>query len=796
MIVSIFKKVTDTTNPFNKSVIYCLERIRDGKSKELVEQIRACSTKDEQKQYKNQLPGVCFNGTFKSRSVKGIEQRSGLMILDFDNMSHTAEAILFKDELMFNQYVFSAWISPSGKGVKALVKIPTEGDFKGYFDALRTYFDSDYWDSSGSNLDRFCFESYDPDIFINEDSMIWTQLEEPEIEEIGSIDVMIPIKSDNRIIENLMKWWERKYGMIPGEKNNNLFKLAAAFNDFGINKSECENVMLRFDEGGKENEIRKIIKSAYSKTSQFGTRYFEDNTSKAKIEKHIRAGKKTNDIIKILPEFTQEEVEKCVDAIKETGNIEDFWTYNSQNRIQLSIHQYKFWLQQNNFFKYFPADSNTYSFIKKEQNLIEETNEKRIKDFTLSSLLSREEIGYQPYDLMAGATKYFTSEFLSMLDSAQVEMMEDTAEKCYLYYRNCAVEITKEGITNHEYIDLDGYVWKRQIIDREYIASDHHQSEFRTFLWLVSGKDSAKYNSFKSVIGYLMHSYKTSASNKAIIFNDETISENPNGGSGKGLFWNALAKLKKVASIDGKTFEFTKGFPYQTVSTDTQLLVFDDVKKNFNFENLFSLITEGITLEYKGQDAIKIPVNKSPKIIITTNYTIGGVGGSFERRKFEVEMSNYFGHTRSPLDEFGHMLFDDWNAEQWVMFDNYMIQCCQYYLKHGLVSHEFTNLDVRKFIKETCFEFYDWSNDGNLPLNTRLYKDELHEAFTNEYTDYAKLSKKKFSQWLSIFGHYHGYQITENKTNNRRWIDYEKTDKTPSDPDDIWDELNDKAKEI
>jgi hypothetical protein len=118
------------------------------------------------------------------------------------------------------------------------------------------------------------------------------------------------------------------------------------------------------------------------------------------------------------------------------------------------------------------------------------------------------------------------------------------------------VEITKQGIFKHEYIDLDGYVWKRQIIDREYIASDHHKSEFRTFLWLVSGKDSAKYNSFKSVIGYLMHSYKTSASNKAIIFNDETISENPNGGSGKGLFWNALAKLKKVASIDGKTFEF------------------------------------------------------------------------------------------------------------------------------------------------------------------------------------------------------------------------------------------------
>ena len=792
MIVSIFKKVTDTTNPFNKSALYCLERIRDGKSKELVLQIRALS-KEEQRPLKNQLPGVCFNGTFKNRSIKGIEQRSGLIVLDFDNMSHQAEAVQFKEQMITNQYVFSAWISPSGKGVKALIKIPTDGEFKGYFNALCTYFDSDYWDNSGSNIDRFCFESYDPEIYINQDSTTWTQIEEPEIEEIGSMDVMIPIKSDNRIIDNLLKWWDRKYGMAEGSKNNNLFKLAAAFNDFGINQSECENVLLKFDEGGKEIEIRKIVKSAYAKTSQFGTRFFEDSASKIKIEKHIRAGKKTADIIKILPEFNQDEVDKCVDAIKETGNIEDFWTYTKSNKIQLSIHQYKFWLQQNNFFKYFPVDSNTYSFIKKEQNLIEETNEKRIKDFTLGSLLSREEIGYQPYDMMAGATKYFTSEFLSMLDSAQVDMLEDTADKCYLYYKNCAVEITKKVITKHEYIDLDGYVWKRQIIDREYTKHDHHDSEFRTFLWLVSGKDSAKYNSFKSVIGYLMHSYKTSANNKAIIFNDETISENPNGGSGKGLFWNALAKLKKVASIDGKTFEFTKSFPYQTVSTDTQLLIFDDVKKNFIFANLFSLITEGITLEYKGQDAIKLPVTKSPKIVITTNYTIGGVGGSFERRKFEVEMSNYFGYNKSPLDEFGHMLFDDWNNDQWMMFDNFMIQCCQFYLKHGLVSHEFTNLDVRKFIKETCFEFYDWSSDQNLPLNIRLYKDELHDIFINEYTDYSKLSKKRFTQWLSIFGQFHSHKIIEGKTNNRRWIIFENENTPPPPPDDVWDELNNKA---
>ena len=789
MIVSIFKKVTDTTTPYNKDVLYCLNRIKEGKSKELVEKVRSFATKDEQKPYKNELPGVCFNGTFTHRKISGLNQRSGLIVLDFDDMAHKDEAKQFKDELIKDNYIFSAWISPSAKGVKALVKIPKEGNFKGYFDSLRSYFDSEYWDNTGSNIDRFCFESYDPELYINVNSLEWTQIEEPDLDDIGSSDVTIPIKSDNRIIENLLKWWDKKYGMVAGAKNNNLFILASAFNNYGINKSECENVLLKFDEGGKDKEILKIIKSAYSKSSQFGIKFFEDVISKEKIEKQIRAGKKTSDIVKSLPEFSQDEIEKCVDSIKDTGNIDDFWTYTKQNKIQLSIHQFKFWLQQNNFFKYFPTDSNTYTFIRKEQNLIEETNEKRIKDFTLSSLLSREEIGFQPYDLMAGSSKYFTSEFLSMLDSSEVDMLEDTADKCYLYYRNSCIEITKQGIKEHEYIDLNGYVWKKQIVDREYKKCDHHKSEFRTFLWLISGKDSAKYNSFKSVIGYLMHSYKTSANNKAIIFNDQTISENPNGGSGKGLFWNALAKLKKVSSIDGKTFEFTKSFPYQTVSTDTQLLVFDDVKKHFNFENLFSLITEGITLEYKGQDAIKLPVTKSPKIVITTNYTIGGVGGSFERRKFEVEMSDYFGYHRSPLDEFGHMLFDDWNEEEWARFDSYMINCCQYYLKNGLVSHDFTNLDVRKFIKETSFEFYEWSKDDHLPLNTRLYKDELHRLFTEEYTDYTKLSKKKFTQWLHVFAEYHKHKIFEGKTNNIRWIVFESDNVQPPQDEDVWDNV-------
>jgi len=768
-IISIFKNVKDTSNPFYKSVEYALERIKNGKSKEIVEQIRQLP-KDKANKLKQQLPSVCFQGKFKYRNESSLIQHSGFMILDFDNIT---DVEVFKKELSKNEYIYAAWVSPSGNGIKALTKIPPEKEnHKGYFLSFEKYLDSPNFDASGKDVSRACFESYDEDIYINPNSLIWSEKEEPEIEDVGSLssEITIPITSENRIIENLLEWWKKKYGTTKGDRNNNIFKLAAAFNDFGINIREAENVLIKFSQKDfTEQEIKTTLKSAYKKVSSFGTKAFEDNETKEKIEKLVRAGKKKSEITKEIPE-AKEHIEK----IKDNLDVDEYWYFDDKNKIRLKPHKYKFWLQQNNFFKYYPSEkSSTYTFIKRDQNLLEETNDKRIKDYVLTDIMNRPNIGYTPYDFMASNTGYFKPEFLSMIDAIDVDIMEDTKEKSYLYYKNCVVEVSKNEIKEIDYIDLPGHVWKRQIIDRDFKRYDHHKAEFRTFIWKIAGENIERYNTFKSVIGYLLHGYKNSANNRAIIFNDETISENPNGGSGKGLFWNALKHMKKVSSIDGKTFEFSKSFPYQTVSTDTQILVFDDVKKNFNFENLFSLITEGITLEYKGQDAVIIPVEKSPKLLITTNYTIGGVGGSHERRKFEVEMSSYFNYKHTPVDEFGHMLFSDWSEEEWLMFDNYMINCEQYYLENGLIESQYYNLETRKFIKETSFEFYEWVLDDNLTTNIRINKNDKFEDFINEYTDLKKwLTKRRFSFWLDSYANFKGYDILKTKTNGIRQVEF------------------------
>ena len=151
-------------------------------------------------------------------------------------------------------------------------------------------------------------------------------------------------------------------------------------------------------------------------------------------------------------------------------------------------------------------------------------------------------------------------------------------------------------------------------------------------------KATAAHKSLPLPIGFLMHGHKNLSYCPAVILNDEVISDNPEGGTGKGIFMNALSHMKKLVTIDGKAFAFEKSFAYQLVSVDTQILCFDDVKKYFNFERLFSVVTEGLTLEKKNKDAIKIPFNKSPKIAITTNYAIKGTGNSFQRRQWELEL--------------------------------------------------------------------------------------------------------------------------------------------------------------
>lgn len=162
MIVTILENIF-SKKPYYMHVNKALMRIKEGNSMEEVEKIRGGN-----KSIKKQVPAVLFSGKFSERNDNAIIDHSGLIVLDFDDIDvENSRSYLATDE-----YVYACWVSPSGNGLKALVKVTNSERHRDHFRALQRYFMNQYGlelDSSGINESRACYESYDPDLIINED---------------------------------------------------------------------------------------------------------------------------------------------------------------------------------------------------------------------------------------------------------------------------------------------------------------------------------------------------------------------------------------------------------------------------------------------------------------------------------------------------------------------------------------------------------------------------------------------------------------------------------------------------
>ena len=163
MKVTIFKNVFDKTAPHHIPLQQALERIQNGKSSTLVSEVR-----NGDKTKKQELPVVCFSGEFSSRSDDALFEHSGFIILDFDHVDVDST----KRALATDDFIHSCWTSPSGQGVKALVRVTNPERHRDHFRALVKYFERTHGlelDESGINESRACFESYDPDIIIKDE---------------------------------------------------------------------------------------------------------------------------------------------------------------------------------------------------------------------------------------------------------------------------------------------------------------------------------------------------------------------------------------------------------------------------------------------------------------------------------------------------------------------------------------------------------------------------------------------------------------------------------------------------
>jgi hypothetical protein len=775
MQFSVFKDINEVEQGHVKDVGWVVDRIRKGASADLVRSIRTLSDKKQRDALKKGLLSICWSGIFRRRADHHITDHSGLVCIDFD---HVVDMQGLRDRLVADPYTHVLFTSPSGDGLKVVVRIPANAKtHKGSFQALMEYYKVDEFDPKNSNLSRVCYESHDPDIYYNAGSTIFdTVIEDREYDH--SIErPLIRLESEDAIVQNLLRWHERKYPMAEGQRNANGYVLARALNKFGVSKLTATQVLMQAQqEGFDRDEIERLVDSAYKHTDEWNTRSFEDRYTVAFIRERALFGDSPADIEKGVATRITDPLIRAKAVQEVMGQIDgcQFWTKLKNGAVVIHDHKLKAFLQDSGYRKLYPAGSQGFVFVHVSRNLVHITTEKLIKDYVLRYIANVGDMAV--YDKLATTTRLFKDEYLSMLDPIALAFAEDTKDWCNLYYRNACIRVFKDGIEVIDYANLGGYIWADQVIQRDYMEGVTDGGEFLRFASLISGGDALRLKAHRTVLGYLMHGFKDLSNNRAIIYNDSTMTDNPNGGTGKGIMVQGMRAMKRVVELDGKAFSFDKGFPYQIVNADTQILVFDDVQRYFAFEKLFSLITEGITLEKKNKDAIKLPVQKSPKIVITTNYTIQGDGSSHERRRWEVEMSDHFKVSHTPNDEFGHQLFLDWSEQEWHRFDAFMVNSITMYLQEGLVKAKWANLDNRKFAGKTDYDFFEWAQEEDrLPFGVRIYKGAKLEEFVQEYTDYGPrgkrtLSGKRWANWLDTYAMHMGWQSKHGIDQVGRWV--------------------------
>ena len=185
--VSLFKSVTDKT-PVNHPILNILNQIKSEDLKFKVEKLRLTLDKSERELLKKQLPCITVSGIFKNgHAAKDLINHSGLIQIDFDSVLNLKD---LKEKICLDIYTYACFISPSGTGIKTIVKIVPEFHLKS-FEALNKYYAIKYgaiMDAKCKDVGRLMYLSYDENLFINENAMVFDVIKNDVEQAISKIE--------------------------------------------------------------------------------------------------------------------------------------------------------------------------------------------------------------------------------------------------------------------------------------------------------------------------------------------------------------------------------------------------------------------------------------------------------------------------------------------------------------------------------------------------------------------------------------------------------------------------------
>jgi len=182
-IVSYYNNLFSTKAPDNElDINQLIEVIKYGYLKDVIESLRSKTDKKERKKIKqSQIPCVTLSGTFTERNKDHFVEHSGLIQIDIDDIVNYDE--VFKS-LTKDEFTYVAFKSPSGNGIKIIVKInPSIDTHLEQFYALQKHYQENYniaIDPACKDISRCMLLSYDPNLYCNPFADVFPELYLPE----------------------------------------------------------------------------------------------------------------------------------------------------------------------------------------------------------------------------------------------------------------------------------------------------------------------------------------------------------------------------------------------------------------------------------------------------------------------------------------------------------------------------------------------------------------------------------------------------------------------------------------
>ena len=480
-------------------------------------------------------------------------------------------------------------------------------------------------------------------------------------------------------------------------------------------------------------------------------------------------------------------------------------------KLEISYNDFLLFLQANGFGLLVTGDEQKVAeVVRVVKNIVSRTVEHKstnitVKHFVLDYLAEIDRLDVRELMLRRQST-FFTMNFLTALRPVHVRFAKDTRTRCRFFFLNGAVDIrfnNQDGIstTFQSYDDLGLSLWETQIQPREYAGTYHPECvgpadrrpcEFHRFLECVSQETVGEGDSleilrnnlaaFRYGLAYLLHSYKDVARAFAVLCVDaDGSTESSNGRRGKSLLTKAIEQVRRVAYEDGKTMKTDSQFLFQNLDADSQVALFDDVRKNFDFEQFYPTITGHCMTERKGRSRVKLDFNDAPKFVFTSNKPVLGEGDSDQARWLILPFTGFFSKNYTPFDLFGHRLFEDWDNAEWTRFFDYLIDLMREYLAFincplfARPEPDLTTYNEEKLKWAVASELVDYFDAylSNLPYD--VSKKLFFDDFKGLYPLYNTRTQHWFTCRLHLYCKMRGILINAGMPDGRAFKVYETT---------------------